>query len=104
MSIEDPKPVATQDRQVVAVGYDMKRDIFPSGKDEKGNIKALACGMTTNHIILKTPSGRLFACPCPEELIVDLWHEGEPNNLPRPEAVVQGEGNISRSLVDELKI
>jgi hypothetical protein len=92
MTIEDMQPVAAQDmdRQIVAVSYDMKRDIFPSGKDEKGNIKALACGMTTNHIILKTPSGKHFACPCPEELIIDLWHQDEPNSLPKPEDVDQG--------------
>lgn len=75
MTIEDRKPIAAQDmeRQVVAVSYEQKRDITPSGKDAEGKLTYLAIGMTTTHVILKTLSGKHYACPCPEELVSDLW-------------------------------
>jgi hypothetical protein len=78
--------IPNQERQIVAVGYDMKRDIFPSGKNEKGDHTYLAIGLGTQHIIIKTPSGKHFACPCPEDLIIDLWaNDCDPSTWPNPE-------------------
>jgi hypothetical protein len=63
---------------IEVVDVEMKREIVPMGLHDAGGenaYRALAIGITSSRIFLRGPSGKLYVCTSPEELVEELLEQ-----------------------------